>query len=159
MAMVNRKSRNYVNSIFCQGDKVYFWRNDQSYCLGLAIVIGKDGKQFLLKQGGLYIRVHPCRMQHCNVQEHHNQHEVTSLSTNKNNDPGFCDYPSSSNSKTDESFGRNDDNDENITDQFEQQHRDDHEWVHVRDKRNLPKLNSIIECSFPHYEHTIKCKC
>ena len=31
---------------------------------GLEIVIGKENKQILVKHGGKYIRVHPCRLQH-----------------------------------------------------------------------------------------------
>ncbi len=63
-----RKSRTYSNVIYHQGDKVYYWRNDRSESHGPAVVIGRDGQQILLKHGGVYIRVHPCRMQHCTPQ-------------------------------------------------------------------------------------------
>ena len=66
---INRKSRTYCNTNYYQGDKVYYWRNDQADCHGPGIVIGKDGQQVLVKHGGLYIRVHPCRLQHCHAEQ------------------------------------------------------------------------------------------
>ena len=65
---LNRKSRTYSNDEYCQGDRVYYWRNNRSDCHGPAVVVGKDGQQILLKHGGVYIRVHPCRMQPCQPQ-------------------------------------------------------------------------------------------
>ena len=63
---LNRKTRTYVNVEFYLGDNVFYWRNDRAECHGPAKVIGKDSKQLLLKHGGSYIRVHPCRVQHVN---------------------------------------------------------------------------------------------
>ena len=62
---LNRKSRTYSDVIYHSGDMVYFKRNSSKTWHGPAKVIGKDCKQILLKQGGLYIWVHPCRLQHC----------------------------------------------------------------------------------------------
>ena len=62
---LNRKTHTYSNTIFCQGDQVYYWRNNRSEWHGPAVVIGRDGQQVLVKHGGYYVRVHPCRLQHC----------------------------------------------------------------------------------------------
>ena len=61
---ISRKTRTYSDNVFNLGDMVYYFRNNSSYWHGPAKVIGRDGQQCLLKQGGIYIRVHPCRMQH-----------------------------------------------------------------------------------------------
>ena len=58
-----RKTRTYSDTIFNLGDMVYYFRNNSSYWHGPAKIIGRDGQQFLLKQGGIYVRVHPCRLQ------------------------------------------------------------------------------------------------
>ena len=60
---LRRKTRTYSDNIFCLGDMVYYYRDSSSYWHGPAKIIGKDGKQFLLKQGGVYVRVHPCKLQ------------------------------------------------------------------------------------------------
>ena len=51
----------YVN-----GDKVYYKRKDSKKWKGPATVLAKDGQQVLLKHGGVYIKVHPCRLTLCN---------------------------------------------------------------------------------------------
>ena len=58
---LSRKTRNIPH--FVNGDSVYFKRNDSGVWHGPAKVLGKDAQQYLLKHGGLYVRVHPCRMQ------------------------------------------------------------------------------------------------
>ena len=62
---LNRKSRTYSDTIFCQGDSVYYWREKSDSCHGPATVVGKDHQQILIKHGGSYLQVHPCRLQHC----------------------------------------------------------------------------------------------
>ena len=47
----------------CNGDKVYFKRNESCKWQGPGVVIGKDGKQVLVRHGGTYIRAHTCRLQ------------------------------------------------------------------------------------------------
>ena len=65
---LNRKTRGYSNQSFQINDNVYYHRNKSKKWHGPAKVLGKDGQQHLLKHGGVYIRVHPCRMQLCNPQ-------------------------------------------------------------------------------------------
>ena len=44
------------------GDKVYYMRRSKNKWHGPAVVLGQDGQQVLVKHGGVYIRVHPCRL-------------------------------------------------------------------------------------------------
>ena len=46
------------------GDSVYYKRNDDDRWRGPGVVIGRDGKQVLVRHGGTYVRVHVCRLQH-----------------------------------------------------------------------------------------------
>ena len=62
---LSRKTRTHSDTIYCQGDRVYYWRDKSMDCHGPAVVIGQDGQQILVKHGGYYIRVHPCRLQLC----------------------------------------------------------------------------------------------
>ena len=154
---LNRKSRTYVNSVYCQGDKVYYWRNDQNECHGPATVIGKDGKQVLLKHGGSYIRVHPCRMQHCNVEPYNQQEESSPTSIQESHHDVTQDRDidlGNSHSDDDEAV----DTMNNIHNVNENVVDDCDGWVHVRNKNNLPKINSVVECNFPGYEQSIKCR-
>lgn len=51
------------------GDSVYYKRNDSHAWRGPGKVIGKDGKQVLVKHGGIYVRVHVCRLRRDAQQE------------------------------------------------------------------------------------------
>ena len=55
-------TRTYSDQVVVNGDKVYYKRNDAKKWKGPAYVLGRDGQQILLKHGGYYIRVHPCRV-------------------------------------------------------------------------------------------------
>ena len=44
------------------GDNVYYKRQNSNEWKGPAVVIGRDGKQLLVKQGGIVCRVHICRL-------------------------------------------------------------------------------------------------
>ena len=57
-----RKTRLYSDKVYCSGDRVYFKRMASDMWHGPATVLGKDGQMCLLKHGGFYLRVHPCRM-------------------------------------------------------------------------------------------------
>ena len=58
---LNRKVR--PSSFFSNGEQVYYKRNDSHMWHGPATVLGKDAQNYLLKHGGIYVRVHPCRLQ------------------------------------------------------------------------------------------------
>ena len=45
------------------GDEVFYKRNNEDTWRGPGVVIGKDGKQVLVQQGGTYVRAHICRLQ------------------------------------------------------------------------------------------------
>ena len=49
------------------GDSVYYKRDDDPRWRGPATVIGRDGKQILVRHGGQCVRVHACRLQHCSM--------------------------------------------------------------------------------------------
>ena len=44
------------------GQEAFYKRNDSSEWHGPGIVIGRDGKQVLVRHGGVHIRVHTCRL-------------------------------------------------------------------------------------------------
>ena len=48
---------------FETGDMVYFKRPNVDRWMGPGSVIGRENKQILVKHGGTYIRVHPCKLQ------------------------------------------------------------------------------------------------
>ena len=54
--------RSYQNVSHCSGDRVYYKRNDSNEWKGPATVLGRDGQCVLIRHGGFYVRVHPCRL-------------------------------------------------------------------------------------------------
>ena len=48
---------------YSNGDIVFYKRNQSARWLGPGTVIGSENKQVLVKHGGTYVRVHPCRLQ------------------------------------------------------------------------------------------------
>ncbi|KAK3875456.1 hypothetical protein Pcinc_019668 [Petrolisthes cinctipes] len=46
------------------GDEVFYKRNDSHEWHGPGVVIGRDDKQILVRHGGVYVRVHVCRLAH-----------------------------------------------------------------------------------------------
>lgn len=52
------------------GDEVFYKRNGSHEWHGPGIVIGRDGKQVLVRHGGVYVRVHQCR-----ITRAHGEHE------------------------------------------------------------------------------------
>ena len=51
---------------FNNADSVYFKRNDSERWMGAGVMIRlENNKQVLVKHGGSYVRVHPCRLQYC----------------------------------------------------------------------------------------------
>ena len=47
---------------YVTGDKVYYKRLAHKRWPGPAVFLGQDGQQVLVKHGGIYVRVHPCRL-------------------------------------------------------------------------------------------------
>ena len=62
LARKTRKIDHYIN-----GDLVYYKRDNSNEWHGPAKVLGRDAQNYLLKNGGIYVRVHPCRMQMANT--------------------------------------------------------------------------------------------
>ena len=61
---LSKNTRSYSDMPILNGDVVYYKRKDNPRWRGPATVLGKDGQQFLLKEGGYYIRVHPFGYSH-----------------------------------------------------------------------------------------------
>ena len=55
---------------------MFFKRNDAKEWHGPGVVIGRDGKQVLVKHGGTYVRVHVCRLSKYPI----NSSEITNVS-------------------------------------------------------------------------------
>ena len=60
---LNRQVRNFSDIQYQIGDKVYYKRNNSHEWRGPAKILGCDKSQYLLKHGGNYVRVHPCKLQ------------------------------------------------------------------------------------------------
>ena len=92
---LNHNIRTSNDVVFVAGDRVYYKRKDTKKWKGPATVMAKDGQQVLLKHGGLYIKVHPCRLSLC---------QETDIGADKNSDktPHESDLNESSNLRTDE---------------------------------------------------------
>ena len=184
---LNRKSRTYSNVVFCQGDQVYYWRNNSTEWHGPAVVIGRDGQQVLVKHGGYYVRVHPCRLQHCrqpdmqliesNGDDIENEHGNMSTSLPES-EPTTDTVPhpdaeSLSDSDTVDSDSHADrqptttatENNSSVPSAMEAESSSSsnnvsssESWVNVRSHKDLPKVNSDIDCKFPNQDWKIRCK-
>ena len=62
---LNSNTRTYSDEVYTSGDSVYYKRQQEAKWRGPAKVLGQDGQFVLLKHGGYYVRVHPCRLMHC----------------------------------------------------------------------------------------------
>ena len=173
---LNIKSTTYSNNILCQGDNVYYWQNNKSEFHGPAIVIGKNDQQVLIKHGGVYTRVHPCRLQLCQSENipstepqtqypviHHN-HSIRpsimqqSISLNHLSDNDSDAYTTADESETSRDVsqnqlvtGRRASNTMDNTTGTGQHNQSSasHDWIHVSERSELPAANSKIECVFP----------
>ena len=56
------QTRTYSDVKYFIGNIVYCKRNNSNEYKGPGTVIGQDGQQVLVKHGGSYVRVHPCRL-------------------------------------------------------------------------------------------------
>ena len=78
------------------GDSVFYKRNNRSEWHDPAKVLGKDSHQYLLKHGGIYVRVHPCRMQltsseYEKTECQKSENEATRVKNPPNDDPELSD--------------------------------------------------------------------
>ena len=64
------------------GEHVYYKRNNSPEWHGPAVVVGRDGKLFLVRHGGIIVRVHECRLIHSPESE--NSIESTDLCESRN---------------------------------------------------------------------------
>ena len=60
---LNRQVRKFSDIRYQIGDKVYYKRNKSHEWRGPAKILGCEQSQYLLKHGGNYVRVHPCKLQ------------------------------------------------------------------------------------------------
>jgi hypothetical protein len=177
---LNRKSRTYSNKTFCQGDLVYYWRNNGSEWHGPAVVIGKDSQQILVKHGGMYIRVHPCRLQmynNQNMSENQNSEHAVVPSSNDEDDYITADNREDSTTADSDEDDPNSNTGSNVTNpnDFVEQtsnnsipnehhispsgvNQESTSWIHVTNKKELPKAQSTIECKFPNQSDIVQCK-
>ena len=165
-----RKSRTYSDSVYCQGDLVYYWRENSQSCHGPATVVGKDHQQVLLKHGGSYLRVHPCRLQHYKNDRLCNSNSPTTsvIPTQTSDLPTAVNTSGNIEiSEQDDQTESNDDDldDDNVisatssdTSDLPPSINSSNSWTTVQSRHDLPKPNSSIECKFPGVESTIKCK-
>ena len=93
---------------------VNYHRNKSKKWHGPAKVLGKDGQQHLLKHGGVYIRVHPCRMQLCNPQTNEIlEDEEKTSSVHMNNDSNINSNNSDTKNDEEEQARSSSDTDDN----------------------------------------------
>ena len=63
---------------------MYYKRNDSKKWKGPGKVIGQDAQQVLIKHGGVYVRVHPCRIM---MKKDSHEIEKSVSNENKNKEP------------------------------------------------------------------------
>ena len=73
---LNKQTRTFSDHVYHNGDGVYYKRQNNVEWHGPAKVLGRDGSQYLLKHGGTYVRVHPCKMQPVNSYVHTDNDDV-----------------------------------------------------------------------------------
>jgi hypothetical protein len=81
----NVRSSNDVK--YYTGDHVYYKRKDSKCWHGPGVVLGQDGQTVLVKHGGVYVRVHPCRL--TLVDQEHNQNNQTEQSLSQKEIPSY----------------------------------------------------------------------
>ena len=136
-------SENKYNSVIKNGD-VFYKRNLCDRWLGPGTVIGWEYKQVLVKHGGTYVRVHPCRLVPCPV-VYQNSSESESMVEPTTSQVGPKETSNIS------IFGEN-----NVE---ELGTLNDHVEQHQTVRNGLPKQNSNkIKIELPKPGQTIECK-
>ena len=67
---LNHNTRTYNDVKYINGDDVYYKMPDDMHWRGPGKVIGQDGQFVLVRHGGGWVRVHPCRLQLLDEEEH-----------------------------------------------------------------------------------------
>ena len=96
------------------GDKVYYKRLGKIKWKGPGVVLGQDGQQVLVKHGGIYVRVHPCRLMLVNSDCSSNKQETSTSMNNESKqdkDSHHSDDENSSQSSSDEGIDSAEDDD------------------------------------------------
>ena len=119
-------------------------------CHGPVVVIGQDGQQILIKHGGYYVRVHPCRMQLC---ENENNISKNINSCNQNDVSPSVEIPSQPSA---ESRSSDHESDEEVVPIIED--AGDQGWKKVECHRDLPKIQTSVDCIFPDHQEPVTCR-
>ena len=77
---LSKQTRTYSDRSFLNNDEVFYKRDHSSRWQGPAKILGRDSNQVLIKHGGSYLRVHPCRLLSTNTPQE-------KVCVNKNNSP------------------------------------------------------------------------
>ena len=80
---LRHNTRSTQSYLIKTGDKVYYKRNENHEWHGPAVVIGRDGKMFMLRHGGILVRVHECRLCEAidDIKEIMNEDPIPSMTT------------------------------------------------------------------------------
>ena len=68
---LRKQTRSNGDQRYYTGDKVFYRRPDSKEWKGPGTVIGQDGAVVFVRHGGIYVRVHQCRLTRANVHEQH----------------------------------------------------------------------------------------
>ena len=108
-------TRTYSDQVIINGDKVFYKRKESKRWKGPAFVLGKDGQQVLLKHGGFYIRVHPCRVRLAREDQNCSKKQV--VETDKQVECNQQDEPSHSNKQEQSSSSSDSEEEPEVNDQ------------------------------------------
>ena len=103
---LNHNVRTSSDIKYFTGDKVYYKRLGKIKWKGPGVVLGQDGQQVLVKHGGIYVRVHPCRLMLVNSDCSSNKQETSTAINNESRQDkdSHHSYDENSQSSSDEGF-------------------------------------------------------
>ena len=86
---IRHQIRPSISEKYDNGDLVLFKRNNIDRWQGPGSVIGSEAKQILVKHGGSYVRVHPCRLMHYPGNTYHSSNSQLEdpSASNEDNEP------------------------------------------------------------------------